>query len=222
MEHSRESLRAQGGVKFLLSAMAAALFIFWSAPNAYSHRVHVFAWAEKDMIHCQGYFSKGQKAKDALIEVFEQEGNKLLDGRTNEKGEFSFKTPKRTDLKIVLTTKMGHRNDFVISAKEIEEASGISSLPERSPGSAEKATVGKHTEKGLKGPTPHTGHAGLTADEINSIVEKALDKKLAPLLNLMKKSKRQGPSFTEIIGGIGFIFGIMGVLLYFKSRKERR
>jgi nickel transport protein len=39
---------------------------------------------------------------------------------TNENGEFSFKIPKKTDLKIVIDTGEGHRGEWTIAASEIE------------------------------------------------------------------------------------------------------
>ena len=222
MEHFRGSLKNSGRVKILLISMATAFFILWSASDAYSHKVHVFAWVEGDTIHTQGYFSGGRKTQNSLIEVFDKDGNKLLDGRTNEKGEYSFKIPQKTDLKIVLTASMGHKNDFVITASEIEEVAVTSFLSKMDPRSADKTPSGDFKGEEQKGPAPATGAAALTADEINSIVEKALDKKLRPFIKLIAESKRHRPSITEVVGGIGYIFGIMGVFLYFKSRKKRR
>lgn len=206
--------------KIVFASILTAFFVALSAHDAYSHKVHVFAWIEGDTIHTQGYFSGKHKARQALIEVFDKGGNKLLYGRTNEKGEFSFKIPKKTDLRIILTTATGHRSDFVISENEIEEASGKHLLSERGPRSADEALLEKSTGKVPKEPISPTRTVELTADEINAIVEKALDTKLSPLIQLMSESKRHGPSLTEILGGIGYIFGIMGVFLYFKSRKK--
>jgi len=36
----------------------------------------------------------------------------------------------------------------------------------------------------------------------------------------LKKVEQKKLSFTEVIGGIGYIFGIMGVIMYFLSRKR--
>jgi nickel transport protein len=32
--------------------------------------------------------------------------------------------------------------------------------------------------------------------------------------------EERGPGLTEIIGGIGYIFGVMGLILYLKGRKK--
>jgi len=46
-----------------------------------------------------------------------------------------------------------------------------------------------------------------------------LDAKLAPVKSMLAESLDPAPSMTEILGGIGWIFGLMGVAAYFKSRK---
>ena len=77
--------------------------------QVWAHKVNVFAWVEGDTVFVEGYFPGGKKSQDSLVEVFNPAGTKLLEGRTNKKGEFSFKIPERTDLKIVLTSSMGQR-----------------------------------------------------------------------------------------------------------------
>ena len=61
---------------------------------------------------------------------------------------------------------------------------------------------------------------GLT--RIQSVVEKALDQKLRPLIKLMVESRKQGPSVSDIFGGIGYIAGLVGVAVYFNSRKKKK
>ena len=53
--------------------------------------------------------------------VYDNEGNQLLEGKTDEMGEFSFKVPRITDLKIVLKASMGHMGEWKIQAEEITE-----------------------------------------------------------------------------------------------------
>ena len=58
-------------------------------------------------------------------------------------------------------------------------------------------------------------------------VAEELDKKIQPILRmlgeqqkLLMEQKLKGPGITEIIGGIGWIFGIVGVWAYLISRKR--
>ncbi|GAI37838.1 unnamed protein product, partial [marine sediment metagenome] len=62
--------------------------------------------------------------------------------------------------------------------------------------------------------------SSLDLNEIRSLIEDALDKKLEPIMREIKKSKTDKISPTEIIGGIGYIIGIFGIIAYFLSRKR--
>ena len=83
--------------RVLIAALVLTLALLVLAPLASAHKVNVFAWVEGDTVHVEGYFAGKKKAQDSLVEVFDSSGEKLLDGRTNERGEFSFKIPKMTD-----------------------------------------------------------------------------------------------------------------------------
>ena len=85
-----------------------------------AHRVNLFAWIEGDTVHLESKFSGGKKVKAGKIIVSDPQGNELVKGTTNEKGEYTFKIPQKTDLKIVLIAGTGHRAEWTIAASEIE------------------------------------------------------------------------------------------------------
>ena len=170
---------------------------------ALAHKVMIFAWVEGDTVFTESKFSGGKKAINARVEIFDKDGKKLLEGKTDNKGEFSFKIPKLTDLRIVLNAGMGHKAEWTVPESEIREAGDILE---------KKSTVEP------SGPTT----VGLSKEEVKKIIEDSLDKKLRPIVRMITESKNTKPSLTEIIGGIGYIFGLMGVALYFKNRRKKR
>jgi nickel transport protein len=179
-----------------------AIVLIGSHGQALAHKVTIFAWVEGDTIFTESKFSGGRMAINAPVEVFDKNGQKLLEGKTDKKGKFSFKIPKATDLRIVLNAAMGHRAEWTISESEIREAGPI---------------VEKKSASEPSGPIS----VGLSKEEVQRIIEDSLDKKLRPIVRMMTESKNTKPSLTEIIGGIGYIFGLMGVALYFKSRSKK-
>jgi nickel transport protein len=162
----------------------------------------IFAWVEGDTVFTESKFSGGKKVMNAPVVIFDKDGKKLLEGTTNNKGEFSFKLPKVTDLRIVLNAAMGHKAEWTVPESEIREAGNI----------VEKKSAAETSE-----PIP----VGLSKEEIQKIVEDSLDKKLRPIVRMMTESKNTRPSLTEIFGGIGYIFGLMGIALYFKNRGKK-
>jgi len=181
----------------------AAIIIAGSHVPALAHKVIIFAWVEGDTVFTESKFSGGKKAIHAPVVIFDKDGKKLLEGKTDNKGEFSFKGPKVTDLKIVLNAAMGHKAEWTVPESEIREASAI----------LEKKSVVEPS-----GPIA----VGLSKEEVQKIVENSLDKKLRPILKMISESRNTTPSLTEIIGGIGYIFGLMGIALYFKNRERKR
>ena len=180
-----------------------AIIITGSNVPALAHKVMIFAWVEGDTVFTESKFSGGKKAINAPVVIFDKDGKKLLEGKTDNKGEFSFKIPKLTDLRIVLNAAMGHKAEWTVPESEIREAGNI----------VEKKKVAEPS-----GPTT----VGLSKEEVKKIVEDSLDKKLRPIVRMITESKNNEPSLTEIIGGIGYIFGLMGVALYFINRRKKR
>jgi hypothetical protein len=100
-----------------------------------AHRVNLFAWVEGDTVYVESKFSGGKRVKAGKIIVTDPQGTELVKGTTNEEGEFSFKVPKKTDLKIVLLAGTAHRAEWTIPAAEFEMPAGRKTpVPEKNPG----------------------------------------------------------------------------------------
>jgi len=178
--------------------------------SAFAHKVNIFAYVEGGKIYTESYFSDGKKCVESKIEVFDNQGNKLLEGLTDKEGMFSFKIPPEDvidgDLKLVLTASIGHRAEYIIRADELGDIKGL---------------IEEKIEEPVSVISPETSSVELK--EIQSIIEDTLDEKLKPIMREMreiKKSQEDRISPTEIIGGVGYIIGIFGIIAYFLSRKR--
>ena len=65
--------------------------------------------------------------------------------------------------------------------------------------------------------SPKQMHERIAA-EIERIVDAALDAKLSPIKRMLAEQAEAGPNLRDIIGGIGWIFGLIGVAAYFRRR----
>jgi nickel transport protein len=183
-----------------------------------AHKVTIFAWVEGDTVYTQSKFSGGKRAKNSTVVVYDKEGNQLLEGKTDEKGEFAFKVPKQTDLKIVLKASMGHLAEWTIPAEEI--TAGIDKAKGSTPeGGVEAATqeAAPLTEAKTSIPTAVT----LNRKEVQTLIDESLDRKLAPIVRMLGDQVGRGPTVSEVLGGIGYIFGLAGVAFYFSSRRKK-
>ena len=56
---------------------------------------------------------------------------------------------------------------------------------------------------------------------IDKALEKALDKKLAPMMRTLAEMQEQKVRLTDVLGGLGYIFGLVGVAAYFKRNRGK-
>lgn len=192
----------------MINLFFAVLFISVTGSDVFAHKVNIFGYVEGNTVYTQSYFSDGRKCVKSKVEVFGNAGDKLLEGTTDNIGEFSFKVPAKKDLKLVLTASMGHRAEYILSADELRGSESLGMKPKVSE---------KDIKENIKPKDIEMSQVGL--DQIRSVVAETIDEKLAPLFKLVAKSQQDGISVTEVIGGIGYIFGLMGVAIYFKNKK---
>lgn len=207
-------VRGKPFVLFMSLFVAATFLVLVPITRANAHKVLLYAYVEGNKIYAEGYFGDGKKVVNSLVEVLDKNGKKLLEGTTDTDGRFVFEAPRKDDLTLVLTASMGHRATFRVAANKI-------TLPGVSEGGVtETVRVGKAliTKSLPKNTSPVENM--VTREDVRAIVNESLDKKLKPVINAILESRREGPSVTEILGGIGYIFGILGLLLYFKSRRN--
>lgn len=203
-------------MKRLLTGFTVTLFCsILSLAPAHAHKVTVFAWAEGDRVFTESKFSGGKLVKAGKVEVFDNSGNLLLEGRTDDSGAFSFKAPAIADLKIVLTAGMGHQNSWLLSAADLGGGERTGRASHASPPEPADLDAGRETA------SPSAG-AGLTAREIEAIVARQLEEKIKPLARMVAASQEKGPTLSEVLGGLGYIIGLVGLGAYVRFRKESR
>ena len=183
--------------------------------GAFAHRVTIFAWVEGGMVHTESKFSGGKPVKGGNVLVYDaQSGDKLLEGATDDKGEFSFKAPRMTSLRIELNAGMGHKAEWMVSQEEFDVKDGAGTSPDDS-----KTAV---ASRNLEADQPEQ-RSPLNMRELEDAVERALDRKIAPMMKLLAQSRQQqGPNVRDVVGGVGYIFGLVGLGAYLHFRRKAR
>jgi nickel transport protein len=209
--------------KFGGYAVVALLVLFFFVGSALAHKVTIFAWVEGDTVFTQSKFSGGRKAQNSTVAVYGPQGNQLLEGKTDENGEFSFKIPQKTDLKVVLKASMGHMAEWVIPVEEINAAADNRSEPTSQSAmqnSTKEPSAALPVVNSVKSaPAPNLVY--IQPQELQRMIDQSLDKKLQPLTHMLAGIVDRGPGITEIFGGIGYIFGLVGVGLYVANRRRK-
>lgn len=163
----------------------------------------MFAHVEGNRIVVEGYFSDGKPAAKAQIQVLSPSGERLLSGTADEEGTFSFDVPQVSDLRITLYAGMGHRAEYTVSEAELAGAAAASAGASAVAGSEASGAAAVNN---------------VAPAEVEAMVRKAVGEALLPVSRGLSELKEQR-SFSDIVGGIGFIFGIIGVFFYAKARR---
>lgn len=191
--------------KFLFFLTVIQLFIFLSN-SAYAHKVSTYAYREGDKVFGECYFVDGSPCRNSKVEVYDLRGQKITETITDEKGRYSFTTKEKGELRIVIPAGEGHRAEYKLEgiAEKIEKKAAKET--------ASAKTVNKSTQPQVT----------VNRDEIKQIVDEVMDIKLQGLrveiMDLRKQMDKVG--IRDIIGGIGYIFGIWAVIMLIKRKKN--
>jgi len=181
---------------------------------AEAHKVNMFAYVDGDRVFIEGYFSDGNKARNSEVAVYNEAGDKVLTGVTGEDGAYSFKIPAKGALRITLNAGMGHKTDYTVSADELagETKLDTSTVGDASPTDSQPRPDNAGDTAGpTKGPEPSEA-------DLELMVRRAVGDAIKPLMRSVSELEaRRG--FSDIVGGIGFIIGILGTVFYLKARK---
>ncbi len=178
-----------------------ALMLLMASP-ASAHRMNVFALHEGERVTGEAYFSDGAPAQGCSVRLLSADDEVLQECRTDERGGFSLPLPqeeKREMVKVVVEDGMGHRAETTLRLS-----------------SGEKAIIaGEQKSAGMAA-------SSLPAGEIEALVRDAVRREVTPLREevMCLNEKMSHPGFTEIVGGVGYIAGLVGVILWAGSRKK--
>jgi nickel transport protein len=191
------------------AAALLAVLLFFGGP-AQAHMVSVFAWVDAGKVHTESKFSGGRRVKGGKIEVFDHRDQIVHTGTTDEKGYYAFDIPAEAkELKIVLTAGMGHMNHWIVRADELGVAPD-SGTPTATPSQPSA------TPAGDTGASPQTTGA-LDVQTMETVVERVLERKLAPIRSQMTQ---QSWGLRDIVAGLGYILGLMGLASYIHHRRH--
>ncbi len=188
--------------------------IFFAATTLFAHRISVFCWVEGNKAKCESSFSPGgEPVKNGKIEVWCLNTNKLLiKGVTNSKGEFEFELPKgikdkKWKLKVICNASMGHKNFWTITPEDYLEEEEADTLTEQ------KSKVADNSSSKTLNKTSST-----SSQEIKKVVLEVIRKELDPIKRELAQMNEKKITVGDVMGGIGYIFGLMGIVFYFKAR----
>ena len=196
------------------------LLVLVSAGDAFAHKVIVFAWVDGNIVNTESKFHGGRMVQNAHVDVYGLNDKLLVEGETDSEGRFSFPVPQKTDLKIVVKAGMGHQGEWTVRASELSFAE----VADASDTASVVHTVVVTTPKETTIPPTTVSHDCLTEADVDRIVNAALDKKMKPVVEKLSRllDPEKSPGIPDILGGIGYILGLVGVGAYVRYRKTEK
>jgi nickel transport protein len=200
-----------------IPVLAAALLLLAAFPS-FAHRVNIYAWLEGDSVQARCSFNRGSPVRNGRITVYAAtDGRELLNGLTDDEGNFRFPVPeqaKENGLRIRINAGEGHENEWRMEAREFSAretaATGAGGAASSPPGDGDLAA-----ETG----TPAARETA-SPQEVRRIVSEVMETSLAPLRRELAALVNPEPGPREIVGGLGWLVGLAGIALYFRSRRK--
>lgn len=189
----------------------AAVVAMLGVTPCYAHLLQLFAYAEGDRIEGSVRVAPGTETVTADIKVRDRDGRILAQLKPDDTGAFSFRATEPVDHVIVARTADGHFAHWTVSAEEL-----IGVVPSSPDGPSPQATDSKSSSTDPS----HSIQASVNPLVLNQI-EQAVARQTRPLREALFEYQRQ-LRLHEILGGIGYIFGLGGIALWWRSRGRRK
>jgi nickel transport protein len=198
----------------LLVALALA-----TLPAA-AHKLQVFAFADGARIEGSAYFAGGAKAQGATIKVEDAEGHVLAELTPAPDGGFSYLAQSQVDHLIVADSGDGHRAEWRVTAPEL--AAGFPGAPKPVERSSTAASTNRSTEPPIHSdplPLSFSQSAGAPSAPADlATIERAVARQVLPLREELRAAQDQ-VRLHDIMGGIGYILGLVGIALWWRARR---
>lgn len=189
-------------IRYFLTIFLVTVMAF----NVSAHNVIGGVYAIGATIEGEIGFSNGDMApKGTEVIVFDNLGNELGRVKTDADGLFSFEAQKYIEHFFYANLSSGHVVEMSLPADQ---------LPASLAGSAPRAKSVKQPED-----LALDNKGNLDQVQLQSLIEASVAKQIKPLRQELAAYKAKA-GFQDIIGGIGYIFGLCGLGIWWRQRQK--
>jgi nickel transport protein len=191
-------------------AVAAALAVALTVSPVRAHKLSVFAAVEGNAIRGEANFRDGAPVRHATVKVLDPDGQLLGQLQTDQEGRFRFQPQRRCDHRLLVDAGSGHAAQFTVTAAELPAQLGAVQPP--------AAPAPSNRPAG-------DGETSVASDDEPNTVSGQLAQLRAEVARLRKETAQAHDRLLlrDVLGGVGFLFGIGGTAFYFLGlrRPER-
>ncbi|MCW8907145.1 MAG: hypothetical protein OQL28_07835 [Sedimenticola sp.] len=180
-----------------------ALLLLLASSVAQAHLLRLFAYVEGGRIHGSVYFAGGGNAAGARVRINSDTGTAVANLITDPQGEFSYAVEAPGEYLLTADSGDGHQARWRIRRDEFTGATALPDPNASLPAIREPAVPSRDAE-------------------LSILVEQAVARQIGPLRQQLQRQADRA-RLSDIIGGIGFIFGIAGLLMWWRaSNRDKR
>jgi nickel transport protein len=176
--------------------------------TTFAHNVVGGVYASGADIEGEAGFSNGKMANaGTLVKVFDQAGIPLGEVITDDDGFFVFSAKNRITHVFEINMGAGHHLTMQLPAEELPESLD-KNISATNKSQSAPLTFAEETK----------GHNNVQMSL--EMLEKVIAKQIKPLRKEIQALKEKS-GFRDMIGGVGYIFGLLGLVAFLRERKLR-
>lgn len=198
-------------VRFAAGLLLAGLMT--CSGTAHAHKVIASVFPSGTDVEGEIGFSSGDMAADTLVEVFDPDGNKIDEIKTDDDGFFVYTPSQKVDLVFRADLGAGHIAETRFAISDLNAIAEIASQSVAAGSDRESTSVGGDSDNARPG-------APAISREQEEIIAAIIRDELRPLRREITAYKEKN-DLQSILGGIGYIFGFFGIAYYLAARRLR-
>ena len=233
MKQRIELMKANTLYTVLLSLFLSVSLGFSSLASA--HNVVGGVYAEGFTIEGEAGFSNGSMANaGTVVKVSDTSGTPLGEAVTDDQGYFVFTAKKRITHVFEINMGAGHLLKMQLPAEELPDSlddATATTASSNSAASTNDITQTSNNNGQVENTNQATSNQAVIQKEIQKQIQKQIQNQITPLMlekaiaKQIKPLRREISALKEksgmrdIIGGIGYIFGLLGLVAFLRERK---
>ena len=199
-----------------MAKLATGVFLaglLFGMQAAQAHKVIASVFPSGTAVEGEIGFSNGDMAADTLVEIFDRQGNKIDEIRTDSDGFFVYTPSRKVDLVFRADLGAGHVAEASFDIADLTGIAGAGSIDAVSSDDSANITV----DGAVVG--DNATKTAITREQ-EEVIAAIVRDELRPLRREITAYKEKN-DLQSILGGIGYIFGFFGIAYYLAARRLR-
>ncbi|EIJ41998.1 hypothetical protein BegalDRAFT_1095 [Beggiatoa alba B18LD] len=172
------------------------VFLLFITSPVYAHKVKLFVSAEGLTLHGYAYFSGGNSVQNIPVLIQDMAGNSIGTVQTDAQGKFTYVLSQAQAVQLSINTGDGHQASYQLQFSTQPSATVVKTAPLAEKMPADTAVL-------------------------STLIEQAVYQQVQPLREQLEHYEEK-VRLHDILGGLGYIVGILGFWFFVQGRRLAR